>query len=225
MLRYVISCHVMSCRVVSCHVMSCRTRREAPTTYETSTKHLQNASKEYGMIKAKQQTILSKASILTCFWALEPVRWRLGDHLGMGTLKTSKKWMWGTLLLEHIRNICWYFCGDVFLMFSEPPSFHLCAPIDTDRTQFWKLLATKFSTDWANLEKWKLRFRARRSIKIKLQGASSGTDFVISVYICSKPVFFVSPDLFLSHSSKFGYPFGLYFGQYIPIIWKLIFKH
>ena len=142
----------------------------------------------------------------------------------MGTLKTSKKWMWGTLLLGHICDICWYFCGYVLLMFSEPLYFHLCALIDTDRAQFGKLLATKFSTDWANLEKWKLWFRARGSIKIKPQGASSGTDFVIFVYICSKPVFFVSPNLFLSHSSKFGYPFGLNFGQYITIIWKLIFN-
>ena len=45
------------------------------------------------------------------------------------------------------------------------------------------------------------------------------------MYICSKPVFFVSPNLFLSHSSKFGYPFGLNFGQYITIIWKLLFNH
>ena len=45
------------------------------------------------------------------------------------------------------------------------------------------------------------------------------------MYMCSKPVFFVIPDRSLSNSSKFGYPFGLHFGQYIAIIWNLIFKH
>ena len=43
--------------------------------------------------------------------------------------------------------------------------------------------------------------------------------------MCSKPVFFVVPGMFLSNSSKFGYPFGLNFEQYIAIISNLIFKH
>ena len=164
-------------------------------------------------------------SILACFWALEPVRGRLGDHPGMGTLKTTKKTLWETLLWEHICDICWCFCGDVFLMFSEPLSFHLCAPIDAHRTQFRRLWATKFGTDWTKLEKWKQWFRTRGSIKIKPQMRYISIDFCIFMYMCSKPVFFVIPDRSLSNSSKFCYPFGLHFGQYIAIIWNLIFKH
>ena len=173
----------------------------------------------------KHQKILLGVSIVACFWALEPVRGHLGDHPGMAALKTTTKSLWGTLLLEHICEMCWYFGGDVFLMFSEPLSFHLYAPRGTHRTQFQRLLVTKFGTDLANLEKWKQWFRARGSIKIKPQGTSICTDFVICMYICSKPVFVVIPDLSLSHSFKCGYPFGLHFGQYVATIPNLISKH
>ena len=79
------------------------------------TKHLQNVSKEYEIIVIKYQNIHLKASILTRFWALEPVRGRLGDHPGMGTLKHITNTLSGTLLLEHICDRCWHFCGHVFL--------------------------------------------------------------------------------------------------------------
>ena len=110
-------------------------------------------------------------------------------------------------------------------MFSEPLSFRLCVPIDTPGTQFRRLLATKFGTDWANLEKWKLWFCARGSIKIKPRRASICTDFVIFIDMCSKPVFFVISDMCLSNCFKFGYPFGVHFKQYIAIIWNLNFMH
>ena len=135
-------------------------------------KHLQNVSKEYEILVTKQQRIHLRASILTCFWALEPVRGRPGDHPGLGTLKITKKSLFRSLLWDHICDICWYFWGDKFYMISKPPSCWLFAPIGTHKTQFRRLLATKFGTDWANLEKWKQWFRARGSIKIKLQRAS-----------------------------------------------------
>ena len=175
------------------------------------------------MIKYKK--IHLGASILACFWALEPVRGRLGDHPGMRTPKSRKTSRFGTFLWEQISGICWYFCGGVFFMFSEPLSFHRWAAIDTHGTQFRRLLATKFGTDWANMKKWKQWFRARGSINIKPQGVSICTDFVIFMYICSKPVFFAIPDLFLSHSSKFGYHFWPHFGQYIATNSNQIFKH
>ena len=65
----------------------------------------------------------------------------------------------------------------------------------------------------------------RGSIEIKPQGKSICIDFIIFMYICSKPVYFTISDMFLSHSSKFGYPFGLHFGQYVATISNLIFKH
>ena len=68
-------------------------------------KHLQNVFRKYDIIMIKYQKIHFGASILACFWALEPVRGRLGDHPGMGTLK-KKESLWGTLLLEHICDIC-----------------------------------------------------------------------------------------------------------------------
>ena len=51
---------------------------------------------------------------------------RLGDHPGMGTLKTTKRSLFETVLLEHICDRCWHFCGHVFYMFprhSLLPSF------------------------------------------------------------------------------------------------------
>ena len=54
------------------------------------TKHLQHVSKEYEIIVITYQKIPLEACILTRFWALEPVRGRLGDHPGMGTLKNTK---------------------------------------------------------------------------------------------------------------------------------------
>ena len=38
------------------------------------TKHLQNASRKYDIIMIKYQKIHLGASILACFWALEPAR-------------------------------------------------------------------------------------------------------------------------------------------------------
>ena len=144
-------------------------------------------------------------SILTCFWALEHVRRRLGDHPGMGTLKTTKKTLWGTFLCEPMCDICWYFCSDVFYMISKPLSCCLFAPRDTHRTQFWRLLTTKFGTDWANLEKWKQWFRVRGSIKIKPQRRYISIDLSLFMHMCSKPVFFVIPYLSLANSCKFCY--------------------
>ena len=74
--------------------------------YKLCTNHFQNASKEYEMLEKKHQKILVEVTILTCFWALEPVCGRLGDHPGMGILKNSKKPIWETLLWEHICDIC-----------------------------------------------------------------------------------------------------------------------
>ena len=42
--------------------------------------------------------------------------------------------------------------------------------------------------------------------------------FFSFVYTCPKPVIFVIPDKSLSHSSKYGYPFGIHFGVNFPII-------
>ena len=70
------------------------------------TKHLENVSRKHYTIIVKYQKIHLGASILTCFWALEPVRGRPGDHPGLGTLKNTKKLLWGPLLWEHICDIC-----------------------------------------------------------------------------------------------------------------------
>ena len=69
-------------------------------------KHLQNPSRKYNIMMIKYQKIHLGASISACFWALEPARGRPGDHLGMGTLKNLKQSLLGTLLLEHICDIC-----------------------------------------------------------------------------------------------------------------------
>jgi len=133
-------------------------------------KHLQNVSKEYEILVTKQQRIHLRTSILTWVSALEPVRGRPGDHPGLGTLKITKKSLLGTLLWEHICDICWYFCRYLLLHEFETSLLQSFAPTGTHKAQFWRLWATKFGTDWANLEKWKDWFRVRGSIKIKPQG-------------------------------------------------------
>jgi len=50
--------------------------------------NLQHVSKEYELVVLKYLELHLRASISTCFGALEPVWGRLGDHPGMGTLKT-----------------------------------------------------------------------------------------------------------------------------------------
>jgi len=70
------------------------------------TKHLENVSRKDDTIIVKHQKIHLGASILTRFWALDPARGRPGDHPGLGTLKITKKTLSGTLLWEHICDIC-----------------------------------------------------------------------------------------------------------------------
>ena len=69
-------------------------------------KHLQNVFRKYDIIMIKYQKIHLGASILACFWALEPVRERLGDHPGMGIPKSTKRSRLGTFLWEQICDIC-----------------------------------------------------------------------------------------------------------------------
>ena len=69
------------------------------------TKHLPNVSKEYEIIVIKSPEIHLQASILTCFWALEPAWGRLGVHPGMGSLKTTKTTLLGTVLWHYICDI------------------------------------------------------------------------------------------------------------------------
>ena len=135
-----------------------------------------------------------------------------------GTQKNMKKSLLETLLLDQICDRCWHFCGDVFHMFSEPLYFQLFAPAGAHMTQFRRLLATKLGTDWANLQKWKQWFRVGESIKIKPFRTCRCAAFVTFSYTCCKPVFFVIPDLSLSHSSKYGYPFGIHFEPKFTII-------
>ena len=69
-------------------------------------KYLQNVFRKYDIIMIKYQKIHLGASMLARFWALEPVRGRLGDHPGMGIQKNTKKWTWGALLWEQICDNC-----------------------------------------------------------------------------------------------------------------------
>ena len=101
--------------------------------YKLCTNHLQNASKEYEILETKQQRILFKASILTCFWALEPVWGRLGDHPGMGTLKVTKKTLSVTSFLEHIYNRYCTCVVTISFMFSGPPFSYPSGPKGTHK--------------------------------------------------------------------------------------------
>ena len=134
------------------------------------TPHLQNVFRKWDAIIIKYHKINLGASIPACFWTLEPGQGRPGDHLGMGTLKNTEKTIrgpsFGSIFVTFLDTCVVMF----FYMISRPVSCCLFAPIGTHKAQFWRLWATKFGTDWANLEKWKHWFRARGSIKIKPQG-------------------------------------------------------
>ena len=106
--------------------------------------HPHMLSKECEIAVMKYQVIHLRASLLTCVWALEPVRTRLGDHPGMGTLKRQKD-NFGALLLEHICDRCLYFCGDVFNV-CFPNLSPSIAPVGTRRSHFRRLLVTHVVT-------------------------------------------------------------------------------
>ena len=108
---------------------------------EHETKHLQNASKEYEILETKQQTIF------TCFWLWSLSGEALETILGWGPPKTQKHVFGGPSFGSIFVTCVDIFVVTFLLMITEPLSFHLCAPIDTHRPQFQRLLATKFGTD------------------------------------------------------------------------------
>ena len=69
------------------------------------TKNLQHVSKEYEIIVLKYLEFHLRASISTCFWALEPIRGRPGDHAGMATKRITKTTLSGYLLLELVTFV------------------------------------------------------------------------------------------------------------------------
>ncbi len=81
------------------------------------TKHLQHVSNEYEIVVIKYQKIHLKASVLTRFWALEPVRGRLGDHPGMGTLKAMEKPLLGTSFWSVFMTDVGTFVVTIFICF------------------------------------------------------------------------------------------------------------
>ena len=145
-------------------------------------KHFENVSNKYEIMLIKTQKIHLWALILMCFWALGPVRGRLGDHPGMGTLKTTKRSLCETLLLGHICDRCWHFSGHVFYMFPRPLYFHLFAPAGVPRSRFRKSLATNLVTIRSIVEKWKLCSRASESIKIKLYRVCDSA--WLAIFVC-----------------------------------------
>ena len=56
----------------------------------------------------------------------------------------------------------------VFCMFFRPLSCHVLDDKSTSRPQFRRPLGAMFEIIWTNREKWKLRFRTRMDMKIKL---------------------------------------------------------
>ena len=119
--------------------------------------------------------------MLTYFCVLCPVRGRLARHLRRGLKKYGK--------IEFVVDIATCLVM-FFACFSKPLSFHLFAPVGTHMIKFRNLLATKVSTDWQNLQKWKHWFRAGEHMKVQLFRTCTCAAFVTLSYTCCKPVFF-----------------------------------
>ena len=158
------------------------------------------------------------ALIFTCFWALGPVRGRLGGHLRGALKKTWKNHFWRPSFWPKFGANVGTFLATFFTCFLRPLAFHLCAPAGRHMTQFRRLLATNLRTDWANQQKWKQWFRVGESIKIKPFRTWNCASFLTFSYACCKPLFFVILEVSLSHSSEYGYPCELHFARGFAII-------
>ena len=131
------------------------------------TRHSQSVFKEVEIINMKCQKINVQASILAWFRVREPPRGGPGDHAGMGTLKTTKRSLFGTLFLEHIYDRCCTFVVTDSVMFSKSLFCYSLAP-KAPTHQFEGHVGTNLMTFPINLGKWQLRFRSREDTKIKL---------------------------------------------------------
>ena len=87
-----------------------------------------------------------------------------------GDPKNHKKSLFEILLLEHICDRCWHFCGHVFYMFPKPLYFHLFAPVGAPRSRFCRSVATNYVTIWSIMEKCKLCSREARASKYSFLG-------------------------------------------------------
>ena len=119
-----------------------------------------------------------------------PPRERLGDHAGMGNLKSTKRPLFWTLFLEHIYDRCCICWVAFFALFSKPHFCQLSGLKGTQLHQFEAHLGTKLMTFPINLEKWQLRFRSREDIKIKLFRVCILRLFIIFWYVLPRPVMF-----------------------------------
>ena len=87
---------------------------------------------------------------------------------GPRSQKNQKKSLWGASFLIPFFTLFLTFQVTVFYMFSRPLSCHVLGEKNTYGPQFPVPLGTMFEIIWTNREKWKLRFRTRVDMKIKL---------------------------------------------------------
>jgi len=95
----------------------------------------------------------------------------LGTILGRlwpQTPKYQKKSLFGTSFLTTFLTYFLTFLVIVFCMFFRPLSCHVLDDKSTSRPQFRRPLGAMFEIIWTNREKWKLRFRTRMDMKIKI---------------------------------------------------------
>ena len=108
-----------------------------------------------------------------------PIKFDIGGCLG-GSLgapwvafgprtqnKPKKKHLWG-VLFDDLLIIFSNFSSDCFCVFFTPLSSQVVDGKSTSRPQFRRHLGAMFEIIWTNREKWKLRFRTRLDMKIKL---------------------------------------------------------
>ena len=84
------------------------------------------------------------------------------------TPKQPKKNTFGTSFLTTFLSFFLTFLVIVFCVFFTPLSSQALDEKSTSRPQFRRPLGAVFEIIWTNREKWKLRFRVRTDMKIKL---------------------------------------------------------
>ena len=87
---------------------------------------------------------------------------------GPRSQKNQKKSLWGASFLIPFFTLFLTFQVTVFYMFSRPFSCLVLGEKNTYGPQFPVPLGTMFEIIWTNREKWKLRFRTRMDMKIKI---------------------------------------------------------
>ena len=135
-----------------------------------------------------------------------------------GDLKNHQTITFLDFFLEHIYDRCCIFVVTCFAIFSKPHFCQLSGLRGSHAHQFEAHVGTNLMTFPINVEKWRLRFRSREDIKIKLFRVCVSRWFINCWCVLSKPVSATLHRRHYWHYAEFMESFGLHFGLKMAIL-------